>query len=217
MPRRTFSRREIAQAATVAGLGWGGAMLLQRTAPLGRDLGINKTVAQIVADHSAPRIGPADANLTMAVFSDYQCPACKLTEPVMLAAARADGGVRIIFKEWPIFGGISERAARVALAGNLQGIYPALHERLMASRQRLSEQLLQEATVAVGGDWPRLLADLRTHGAAIESQVAATSHQAFALGLDGTPSFIIGSLLIIGGMDKATFARAFAQARAARP
>jgi protein-disulfide isomerase len=150
------------------------------------------------------------------VFTDYQCPACKRAAPALAAAFRRDGRVRIIFKDWPIFGPVSERAARVAVASARQGIYPAVHMRLMAERRGLDDAVLQAAVEAAGGSWPRLLADLATHRLAIDRRIAGNGAEAFALSLEGTPSYVVGTLLIVGGMDEAGFTAAFAAARAAK-
>ena len=210
----TLTRRELVQlAVAVAGglLLWRLFLALQ---PIGDDVGRLATVAAIRDDRESPATGSPAATATIILFTDYQCPACRSSEAALQAAARRDGKVRIVYKEWPVFGPRSERAARVALASARQGIYPAVHSALMQA-PRMDETALREAVERSGGDWSRLEVDLRGLQAAIEAELARTRTQAFALGLEGTPSYLIGPILVRGALDQRGFARAIAAARAA--
>jgi protein-disulfide isomerase len=213
---RAPTRRELLQLGGVAAVAWGGAQFFQRAAPLGRDVSGNLTAQALLLDRESPRLDNPAADLTVVIFTDYQCPACKLSAPALAAAVRRDGRIRLIFKDWPILGPVSATAARVAVAANRQGIYPALHGRLMQERRSLDDAVLQDAVEAAGGNWQRLLADLAAHRTAIDQRIARTGADAMALGIDGTPAFVIGTMLIIGGRDEDGFLDAFAEARAVR-
>jgi protein-disulfide isomerase len=114
-------------------------------------------------DRSSPTAHNAAADLTLIVFTDYRCPACRAGHPAMQRAIETDGKIRIIYKDWPIFGPLSERAALVAIASNLQGIYPAVHDRLMRGPVGNDDHLRSTIELA-GGDWGRLERDLaRNH------------------------------------------------------
>ncbi|MBB6227381.1 DsbA family protein [Polymorphobacter multimanifer] len=211
---QAVSRRQLLQLGAVVVVGWGAAKVFQRAAPIGRDVGTNLTAQRLLQDRLSPRTEVRGADLTMVVFTDYQCAACKVAAPAMAAAVADDGRVRLIYREWPIFGPRSERAARVALASAAQGVYPQVHRRLMAERRQLDDAVLQAVVEASGGDWARLLADLDRLAQPIDQLIARTSQDAFALSLPGTPAFVIGTILVVGGMDEDGFARAFAEARA---
>lgn len=216
VPKR-LSRREWLQLAAVLGIGWGAAKIFQSTAPLGRDVSTNLTAQRLPRDTAAPRLEVEGADLTMIVFTDYQCPACKVAAPHMDAAVARDGRIRVIYKDWPIFGPRSDRAARVALASASQGIYIALHQRLIAQRRQLDEAVLQADVEAAGGNWQQLLDTLTANQTAIDQAIARTTNEAFALSLPGTPAYVIGPILIVGGMDETSFASAFAEARSNQP
>ena len=213
---RAPTRRELLQLAGVAALGWGAAQFFQRAAPLGRDVSGNLTAQALLFDRNSPRLDNPAADLTVVIFTDYQCPACKQSAPALAAAVRRDGRVRLIFKDWPILGPVSDEAARVAVAAIPQGIYPALHVRLMQERRSLTDAVLQAAVEAAGGNWQRLRADLAIDRTAIDQRIARTGADAMALGIDGTPAFVVGTILIIGGLDEAGFLDAFAEARSVR-
>ncbi|MBN2974000.1 thioredoxin domain-containing protein [Roseomonas aeriglobus] len=102
---------------------------------MGRDVG--PTADLILTGGSSPEHGPADATLRLAVFTDYRCPACRHAFPALEEAVRRDGKIRVIYKDWPIFGPPSERAASVALSCAEQGIYPVVHRQLMADNRTI--------------------------------------------------------------------------------
>jgi len=198
-------------AAVVLGIG---AMQLLRTcAPIGRDVGNSAIADAARVDAGAPQERYGAADLVMVVYTDYQCPACRDAEPAMRQALREDGNMRVIYKDWPIFGERSDRAAEVALAAQYQGRYSAVHRQLMRAPLPIGEASLRAAVTRAGGDWNRITADLADHGPEIRQRLSANAHEAFALGLKGTPSFLIGPVLIEGKISAADFARAFRQAR----
>jgi protein-disulfide isomerase len=132
----------------------------------------------------------------------------------MKRAVAADGNVRIVYKDWPIFGDPSERASEVALASDQQNIYPLVHDHLMTGRAD-NETSLRAAVERSGGDWRRLQADLAKNRIAISEQLARNRKQAFELGLPGTPGYLAGTILVRGALTERDFARLFRQAREA--
>jgi protein-disulfide isomerase len=101
---RALTRRDAGQRIALGLAGWGVSQLLQAWKPLGRDVSRDGAAQQILADRSTPRSGPAEADLTVAVFTDYQCPACREAYFEMKQAVAEDGGVQVLYKDWPIFG-----------------------------------------------------------------------------------------------------------------
>ncbi len=194
-------------------LGWAAGRVIERAQPIGRDLRGDPVVEAVRRAPDAPRRDVAGATLTMVVFTDYLCPACRAAHPAMAAAVAGDGRVRVVWRDWPIFGPRSERAARVAIAAARQGIYPAVHDALMSGPPPVDDAVLRRAVAAAGGDWARLIADLHAHEGAITAQLIRTQADARRLGLPGTPSWLIGSRLVTGAIDAATFRAAFAEAR----
>lgn len=99
-----LTRRQMMQLGGVIVGGWAVSAVLKRAAPIGRDVGESGALAAIFDDKGSPGSGPEDASLRLTVFTDYRCPACRRAFPAMEGAVRADGDVRIIYKDWPIFG-----------------------------------------------------------------------------------------------------------------
>lgn len=187
---------------------------LQAQRPLGTEVGDNSLVQQVRKDRTSPTVGHPQADVTLILFTDYRCPACRQAHPGMQRALAKDGKVRVVYKDWPIFGPMSERAAAVAIASNFQGIYAAVHDRLMTGPVR-NEADLRVAVETAGGDWSRVQQDLQQRRAEIDDQLGRNRLQAFGLGLGGTPGYLIGPILVRGALTEAEFERAFAEGRRA--
>lgn len=210
------TRRTLVQVAGAIGAGYGVSVLLRNLVPLGQDVAGNAIAQSVLSDKNAPREGPEDADVIMAVFTDYQCPACKSAAPEMLSAMQEDGKVAVIYKDWPILGPASQQAARYALAAQRQSIYPQVHHALMREPRKLEPDVLRETIASVGGNWDLLLSDLSRFSREIDVMIAQTSREAFGLGINGTPAFLIGSTLVKGALGESEFLRSFRSARKAQ-
>lgn len=188
-------------------------MVLRETVPVGRDVSANPVARDALAAGGVLSVAPPYADLTMLVFTDYQCPICRASETELTAAVGADGKVRLAYREWPVFGPVSEHAARVALAAAAQGIYPQLHRLLMEEPRTLGDAVLREAVERAGGDWLALVRDLAANRSAIERALAGNARDALGLGMAGTPGYLIGGLLVEGAQSERGFRRIFAHAR----
>ena len=151
-------------------------------------------------DPDAPTIAPTGYDVTIVEYLDYQCPACRATAPHLKELLANDPKVRVIFRDWPIFGAASDHAALIAVASKYQGKYVAVHEALFAAPKPLTLDKVDQAAKAAGVDWARLQKDMVAHAEDIEDLLGRNDIQAQMLGLDGTPGFIIGNSQSFGGM-----------------
>jgi protein-disulfide isomerase len=128
----------------------------------------------------------------------------------MRALLDEDRGLRVVFKELPVLGPDSVRAAQAALASRKQARYVPFHFALMSSDD-LSLAGIRAAARAVGLDPDRLEADMAAPEviAAIEANYALANE----LGIEGTPAFVIGDQLIPGAVDKVRLEQLIARAR----
>ena len=167
----------------------------------------------ILEDPVAPRVEPKGYDVTIIEYMDYQCPYCRASHGPLKQLLAADRKVRIIYRDWPIFGPASERAARVAIASQWQDKHTAFHDALMTTTQPLNEAKIRAAAKKSGVDWPHLEADLKRHSADIEALLKRNADQAEQLGLEGTPGFIIGNVQSFGGMSVVELRAAVSKAR----
>jgi protein-disulfide isomerase len=99
-----------------------------QTAPVAQ-VGFN----DLLRDPGVPFIGAEAADVTIISFIDYNCPYCKRMQPELAGIVEADPRVRVLYKEWPIFGDASEQASRIAIAASYQGMYEEAHNAFMAA------------------------------------------------------------------------------------
>ena len=214
MTRAPLSRRSLVGLGALAVGAFGAGAWLRRGFPVGEDVSDRIDVAALADASGYPSEGPAEAPVTMLVFSDYACGVCREVEPLWRAAVDAADDVRVIHRDWPVLGPESERAARVALAAAWQGRYIAVHDALMQSAG-MSDDAQETSVVQAGADWPRLQRDLAAHRAEIERLLAGTAQAAMRLAFRGTPGFLIGPLRVEGGVGERQFASAIERAREA--
>lgn len=197
-------------AGAVTGLGFAGTRPLRAQAadPLSRDA--------VLRDREIPPAGNADGDVTIVEYFDYQCSYCKTIAAVLSEVSGEDGRIRIVLKDWPIFGELSVQAARLVLAAKYQDKYHAGHFALMGASGRLTPSRLLAVLKDAGVDLDRAGADLDRHSKAIDALLARNAAQAEAFGFPGTPSFIVGTFRVPGVPTKAQFRQMIADVRAGK-
>ena len=119
--------------------------------------------------------------------------------------------MRVVYKEMPIRGPGSQFAARAALASRAQGKYLEFLEALMNAGQEGGENSVIELPRQIGLDVDRLAEDMKDPS--IEVAIARNLNLASALGIAGTPSFVINDRVVRGAVDRSTFESHIARAR----
>lgn len=170
----------------------------------------------VLRDPDIPAVGNPDGDITIVEFFDFQCPYCRKVHPELAKAVKDDGHVRLVYKDWPIFGGLSIEAAKLVLAAKYQGKYGEAHDALITSKTRLTASNLPELLTKAGVDAARAARDLADNTKAIEAILARNNAQAEAFGFNATPSFIIGTFRVPLVLDAKGFKLAIADARKAQ-
>ena len=167
---------------------------------------------RLVANAGATVAGNPRGSVDVVEFFDYRCPYCRRMHATFARLLAQDGRVRLVLKEWPIFGGVSVHAARVAIAAGWQGRFAEMDEALWAIRPPMDEAAVRDAARAAGLDLGRLDRDLSARGAEIDALPARTADEARALHLSGTPGLVIGSFVVNGSLSLADLHGAIADA-----
>ncbi|MEH6676819.1 DsbA family protein [Phenylobacterium sp.] len=175
-------------------------------------------VSAIEANRAALEQDPRDfvANpngaITLTEFFDYRCGYCKIAAPEIQEIIDNNPDVRVVFKEFPIFGEQSDETAAIMLTDQAKAKTLELHERLMAEKS-LDDAALDRHLTAVGID--PAAAREAAQAPAIQKQIADTHELAQTLGINGTPAFVIGDRLI-SGADMESVKAAIVNAKAAK-
>ncbi|MGN6098998.1 MAG: DsbA family protein [Bosea sp. (in: a-proteobacteria)] len=166
----------------------------------------------ILNDPDAPVGGNPRGDVTIVAFLDYNCPYCKASAPALARIVREDGKIRLVYKDWPVIAETSVYAAQLALAAAYQGRYQQAHDALMATKGRLSREQISAAIKGAGIDLDRLQADLDANRDKIAALLRRTMTQADSLGLQGTPTYLVGPFRT-STLDYAGFKQAVSDAR----
>jgi len=140
--------------------------------------------------------GNPDGDVTMVEFFDYNCGWCKKGLPEVLGLIDADKNLRLVMKEYPIFGEESEYAARAALASKAQGKYWQFHLAMLQHEGKINKAAVDRIAEETGLDLERLKADMKSEK--IAGIIDANQQLANDLAISGTPAFIIDRKVIPG-------------------
>lgn len=152
--------------------------------------------------------GDAAGDVTLVVFTDYACTFCRASMPDIERLLRTDRNLKIVFRELPILSADSEAAARVALASARRGRYMPVHRTLF--RSPVPDATARAGALAATG--VELPAGA-TADPAIDRELSGNVDLARALGINGTPAFVVGDQLIVGAAGYERLRTAIADAR----
>ena len=169
----------------------------------------------VLRDPEIPVLGNPQGDLTVVEYFDYQCPFCKKLAPEIAQVVRDDGKIRLVLKDWPIFGAVSRSAAQLALAAKYQNKYQEAHDALIGAKEKLSDANIPELLTKAGVDVKKAKQDLQAHQKTIEDLLIHNNAQADAFGFQGTPGFIVGFFRVPGVVEMKVFKQIIADARAA--
>ncbi|WP_439271552.1 DsbA family protein [Pseudochrobactrum sp. HB0163] len=202
-------RRQFLQVAAGIAVSASLAFMVAETAEA-QDVDVNG----ILYDPEAPVGGNPKGDLTIVVFSDYNCPFCKKSGADLARVVKEDGNIRLVYKEWPILTEASVYGSQLALAAMYQGKYEQVHKALMAiPGSNVSKKAMLDAVKASGVDMKRLQADLNKNNNKITAQLKRVAAQADSIGVEGTPTHLIGPFRAMA-LDYNSFKLAIADARA---
>ncbi len=200
-------------AAGVIGLGYLMASSPRSVVSLSPAAGPSpELLRQIQSDPNAPVIGNKAGAVTVVEFFDYRCPYCRILQPALETLVANDRRVRLVLKEWPIFGGASVAAARVALAAQWQGKYAAVHKALFSLPRTMDDAAIRQAAMEAGADMAQLDRDLAAHRGEIDTELTRAAGEAHALGFQGTPGLVVGTVAVPGTLTAADLGRLVDQA-----
>ncbi|MDQ8755747.1 DsbA family protein [Sphingosinicella sp. LHD-64] len=152
--------------------------------------------------------GAEDGDVVLVEFFDYACPYCRASNADVARLLREDPRLKLVWRDYPVLGPASEQAAVASLAAARAGRYKDFHDRLYAAG-RPTEATIAATVQATGLGAPALTDEVRT-------ELQRNFELARNLGINGTPTFVVGDRILSGAVGYDALREAVAAARAAR-
>ena len=151
---------------------------------------------RLLVREDSPALGPADAPVSLVVFSDFQCPACASAEPLLKdLMTRHEGKIRIAFRHNPLrMHRWAVHAVQAAEAAGAQGKFWEMHDLLFSHQQHLQLKHLREYAEQLELDMVRFSADLGEHTYLQRVREHILSGE--QSGVRGTPGFFVDGKLV---------------------
>jgi protein-disulfide isomerase len=147
-------------------------------------------------------VGNAQGDVTFVEFFDYNCGYCKRAMADMLDLMKTDPKLKVVLKEFPVLGPGSLEAARVAIAARMQDKggkkYLDFHQKLLGGRGQADKARAMAAAKDAGFDVARLEKDMASDE--VKATIDENLKLAEKLGLNGTPSYVIGDNIVVGAV-----------------
>jgi protein-disulfide isomerase len=138
----------------------------------------------------APFKGPANAPVTLTLFTDFECPYCRQIIPLLDEVLdKNPKNVKLSFKNLPLkMHKFAEPSAKAALAAQEQGKFWPFHDRLFAE-QKLTEETIKKTALDLKLDIPRFEKDMESP--TIQGKLQKDMIDAQNAGVTGTPTIFI--------------------------
>ncbi len=160
--------------------------------------GVTEAALQALELNGSPALGSPAAPITIVEYGDYQCPNCgrfaTQIKPLIIEEYISTGKVRLIFKDFPIYGKDSLNGALAANCAAEQGKFWEMHDLIYMNQKQinsgwLSSDALREFASGAGLDMQQFGACF--DGKKYAQQVEANFEEAKSIGVEGTPTFIL--------------------------
>ena len=145
-----------------------------------------------------PTVGNTEAEYTIVEFFDYRCGYCSKQANDLARILEEKDNIKIIYLDFPIFGGISDTAARIALSvwNTKPDLYFDIHNQFMNLGSRMKKDSIID-----------ILNQFKLNGEIIFEEaeknkdneiIAKNRSLALSLNIRGTPALIINDNLSPG-------------------
>lgn len=158
--------------------------------------------SQLLSSRGATIIGNPNGRVSLVAFFDYNCPYCRASVGDIQKLVDTNPELRVVLREFPILGPDSTATSRLALAVAREtadiGLRARYYEALMKAKGSMTGSLAFTTATSMGLDSAKLKSDLKDPE--IDAILRENFATAEALGVNGTPAFIIGDQVIVGAV-----------------
>lgn len=157
--------------------------------------------------------GNPQGDVSLVVFFDYACPYCRQGHKDVARLMAEDKGLRVVYRDFPVLSPASDEAAMAALSAAQQGRYERFHNTMFESPGKVTHERTVAMVRNAGLDEMRTAKDLTSP--ALQAEIKRNLDLGRALGLTGTPSYVVGNTILSGAVGYDKLKEAVAAARKA--
>src|SRR6201991_1266423 len=147
-------------------------------------------------------LGNKNGDVTFVEFFDYNCGYCKRAMGDMLDLLKNDSKLKVVLKEFPVLSPGSVEAAQVAVAVRMQDPsgkkYLDFHQKLLGGRGPADKARAMAAAKDAGLDTAKIEKDMQSPE--VKATIEENFKMAEEMGLNGTPSYVIGKQIVVGAV-----------------
>jgi protein-disulfide isomerase len=145
-------------------------------------------------------LGNADGDVTLVEFFDYNCGYCKRAMGDLTRLLKERPEVRVVLKEFPVLGRGSTEAAQVAIAVNAVAPerYLDFHTALLGHEGPVDRAAALDVVEKLGLPLDKISEVMA--GPLVSETIEEVYGLANALGINGTPSYVIGDKVLVGAV-----------------
>jgi protein-disulfide isomerase len=155
--------------------------------------------------------GNPKGDVSVVVFFDYACPFCRQGHADVQKLVASDPNVRVVYRDFPVLSPASEEAAMASLSAAQQGQYQRFHNTMFESPGKVSHERTVAMVRSAGLNELQTAKDL--NAPALKAEIKKNLELGRALGLTGTPSYIVGNQILSGAVGIEKLKEAVAEAR----
>jgi protein-disulfide isomerase len=157
--------------------------------------------------------GARNGDVVLVEFFDFNCPYCRQSAKDVERLLKEDPRLKLVFRDMPVLGPDSERFAMASLSAAQQGGYTKFYRSVFAGQGPLGQERLIRSVRAAGLNEGRVAQDLGSK--ALRAEVEKNVGLGRALGLTGTPSYVVGNKILSGAVGYDALKAAVDEARKA--
>ena len=154
-------------------------------------------IAENVSVGTSPAKGPVNAPVTVLMFSDFQCPTCSATDPMLQTAmAEYPGKIRFVVRDFPLeeLHENAYRAALAAAAANRQNKFFEYIDILYKNQTALDEASLIKYAAQLGLNASQFELDFKSDATAAEVKKDIADGESYHI--TGTPTIFVNGVRV---------------------
>ncbi|MCE2929036.1 MAG: thioredoxin domain-containing protein [Candidatus Caenarcaniphilales bacterium] len=153
----------------------------------------------------SPILGKKDAKYTLVIFSDFECPYCRMANNTIDDLKKIYGeNVSVVFKNFPLsFHPNAKAAAYASLAAHKQNKFWQYHDALWLNQEDLNDATFIKIATELSLDLDKFNKDRSSEE--IAKAVEKDMQDAELFAIDGTPAFFINGIKVVGVQESSVF------------